>query len=140
MICPFRVVSRSDDADFCPGTWPAPDTESRTDIFCTLMHSAKPPVRIALSDAFWIDPAAVITNEHVYQIAQVLDFNLDLCRFGMTQGVHDCFPSDQKELLLDWRIQCARLSPDEKSNSRPTAGCDFAEQGRKSLLETRWCR
>jgi len=75
----FPDINRSDDADFRSGTWPAPYIESRSDFLCSLTHSAKPPVRIAvLSDGFRIDPAAVVTNEHMDQIAQVLDFNLDL--------------------------------------------------------------
>lgn len=130
MSCPFRDVNRSDDADFRPGAWPAPNAESRADFLRTLMHSAKTPVRIALLlNSFRIDPAAVVTNEHVYQIAQVLNFNLDFSRLGMTQGVHDCFPSDQKEFLLDCRVQRPRLSLDEDSNPHMPADGEFAEQG-----------
>ena len=115
---------------FCPGPCPAPYIQSRTDIFRPLTHPAKTPVRIALLlNSFRIDPAAVVTNEHVYQIAQVLNFNLDFSRLGMTQGVHDCFPSDQKEFLLDCRVQRPRLSLDEDSNPHMPADGEFAEQG-----------
>jgi len=45
-----------------------------------------------LFDDFGIDPAAFVTNEHVYQIAHVLNFNLDLCRLGMTQRRSSLLP------------------------------------------------
>ncbi len=47
------------------------------------------------------NPAAVVTNQYTQEGAQVLNFNLDLCCFGMAQRVDDRFPADQKELLLD---------------------------------------
>src|SRR6266851_8593844 len=70
----FRDVDRNGDAHFCPCTCPAPDTESRTDIFCALTHSAKTPVRIALSwNGFWLDSAAIVTKEQAQEDAQVLN-------------------------------------------------------------------
>jgi hypothetical protein len=81
----FRDVKRNGDTHFCPRTCPAPNIESRTDIFRPLTHSAKTPVRIVLFlNGIGIDSAAVVTNQHAQEIAQVLNFNLDLCRFGMT--------------------------------------------------------
>src|SRR6185295_17532058 len=95
----FRDVKRNGDTHFCPGACPARNIESRTDIFRPLTHSAKTPVRIALFlKGFGIDSAAVVTNQHAQEVAQVLNFNLDLCRFGMTQRVHDGFAADHKEL------------------------------------------
>ena len=82
---PFRDVNRNGDAHFCPPTCPAPYTESRVHLFCSLTHSAKAPVRIALfSNGFGIDSAAVVTNQHAQDVVQVLNFNLDGSRFGMT--------------------------------------------------------
>jgi hypothetical protein len=81
----FRDVNRNGDMHLCPRTYPAPYTESRTDIFRPLTHPAKTPVRIAfLLNGFGIDSAAIVTNQHAQEGAQVLNFNLDLCRFGMT--------------------------------------------------------
>src|SRR4051794_33801855 len=78
----FRDVKRNGDTHFCPRTCPAPNIESRTDIFRPLTHSAKTPVRIAqFLNSFGIDSAAVVTNQHAQEVAQVLSFNLDLCRF-----------------------------------------------------------
>ena len=95
--CQLRALNRNCDADFRPHTCLAPNLESRTDMFRPLAHAAKTPVRIALSlNGFGIDSAAIVTNDHAQEVAQVLNFNLDLCRLGMTQRVDDRFPSDQK--------------------------------------------
>jgi hypothetical protein len=81
----FRDVNRNGDAHFCPRTYPAPYTESRADILRPVSHPAKAPVRITLFlNGFEIDSAAVVTNQHAQEGAQVLNFNLDLCRLGMT--------------------------------------------------------
>src|SRR6266849_2528504 len=81
----LREVDRNGDAHFCPCTCPAPDTESRTDIFRAFPHPAKTPVRITpFLIGLGIDSAAVVTNEHAQEVAEVLNFNLDLCRLGMT--------------------------------------------------------
>ena len=85
MGCPFRDVNRNGDAHFCSRTRPAPYIESRTDIFRPLTHPAKTPVRITpFLNSLGIDSAAIVTNEHAQEVAQVLNFNLDLCRLGMT--------------------------------------------------------
>jgi hypothetical protein len=140
--CQLRAVNRNCDADFRPHTCLAPNLESRTDMFRPLAHAAKTPVRIALFlNGFRLDSAAVVTNEHAQEVAQVLDFNFYGCRFRMTQRVNDCFPEYQKELLLDWRVQLLRLSLNEDSKPYTLVGCDFRQKIRKGLLETggrRW--
>src|ERR1700722_14556898 len=81
----FRDVNRNGDAHFCAGAYLAQHIESSTDIFRSLPHPAKTPVRIALFlNGLGIYSAAVVTNEHAQEVAQVLNFNLDLCRLGMT--------------------------------------------------------
>jgi hypothetical protein len=81
----FRGVNGNGDAHFCPRACPAPQLEPPAYIFRPLPHSAKTPVRIALClNSFRINSAAVVTNEHAQEITLVLNFNLDLCRFGMT--------------------------------------------------------
>ena len=81
----FRDVNRNGNAHFSPRTYPAPYAESRTDIFRTLPHPAKTPVRIALFlNRFGIDSVAIVTNENAQEVALVLNFNLDRCRLGMT--------------------------------------------------------
>jgi hypothetical protein len=85
ICCLSRDVSRNGDEHFCTTTRPAPYTESRTDIFRPLSHPAETRGRIVLfSRGLGIDLAAVVTNEHAPAVADVLNFNLDLCRFGMT--------------------------------------------------------
>ena len=123
----LRDVDRNGDAHFCPCTCPAPDAESRRDMLCALTHSAKTPVRITpFLNGLGIDAAAIVTNEHAQEVAQVLNLNFDLCRLGVPQRVDDRFPADQKELLLDCRVQCPRLSLDEDSKPRAPPSCDFA--------------
>jgi hypothetical protein len=34
---------------------------------------------------------AIVTNGHAQQVAQIMNFNFNACRFGMTHGVHNCF-------------------------------------------------
>jgi hypothetical protein len=93
----FRDVSRNGDAHFCPCPCPAPNSKSRADVLCALTHSAKTPVRIELSlYGFGINSAAIVKNEHAQEVVLVLNFNLDLCRLGVTQRVDDRFSSDQK--------------------------------------------
>jgi len=123
----LRDVDRNGDAHFCPCTCPAPNSKSRADVLCTLTHSAKPPARIAPSlNGFGIDSAAIVTNEHAQEVVLVLNFNLDLCRLGVTQRVDDRFSADQKELLLDCRVQCPRLSLDEDAKPQTPPSRDFA--------------
>src|SRR5215831_778140 len=87
------------DEHFCPRTYLAPHLELRSDIFRPLPHSAKAPVRIALTlNGFRFDSAAVVTNQHAQEVTQILDFDFDVCSFRMTQGVHDRFSANQKEL------------------------------------------
>src|SRR6266446_2171664 len=69
----FRDVDRNGDAHFCPCTCPAPNSKSRVDVFCALTHSAKTPVRIALSlKGFGLNSAAIVTNEHAQEVVLVL--------------------------------------------------------------------
>src|SRR5882757_1412835 len=123
----LRDVDRNGGAHFCPCTCPAPNSKFRADVLCALTHSAKTPVRIALSlNGSGINSAAIVTNEHAQEVVLVLNFNLDLCRLGVTQRVDDRFSADQKELLLDCRVQCPRLSLDEDAKPQTPPSRDFA--------------
>lgn len=76
---------RNGDAHFGPRPWPAPYTESGTDPFSLISHPTKTTVQIAPSlKRFRIDSATIVTNDYSQGVVQVLNFNLDLCRFGMT--------------------------------------------------------
>ena len=127
MSCPFRDVNRKGDAHFCARSCPAPYSESHTNILRPLTHTAKTPMGIALFlNGFGIDSAAVVTNGHAQEVALVLNFNLDRCRLGMPQRVHDRFPADEKELLLNDRAQWPRFSLDEGSKPGTPPGGEFA--------------
>ena len=66
------------DLDVCPSTWPARYTESRTDTFGPLTHSAKPPVRI---------PSGLQAKEEMdrlYAIVRHAGYVVLLCN---TQGI-----------------------------------------------------
>jgi len=62
----------------CPRTYPAPYTESRTDIFRPLTHPRRPQCESLSFERLGIDSAAIVTNQHAQEGAQVLNFNLDL--------------------------------------------------------------
>ena len=79
------MLNRNDNPNFGAPIGPASYFESRTDVFRPIAHSAKTPVRIALFlHGFGIDSTAVVANEHSQEIAEVLNFNFDPGRLGMT--------------------------------------------------------
>jgi hypothetical protein len=76
---------RNGDAHFGPHPWPAPYTELGTDPFRLISHPTKTTVQIAPSwKRFRINSATIVTNDYSQGVVQVLNFNLDICRFGMT--------------------------------------------------------
>ena len=80
----FRNV-RNGDAHFGPHSWPAPYTKSGADLFRLISHPTKTTMRIAPSlKRFRIYSATVVTNDYAQGVVQVLNFNFDFCRFGMT--------------------------------------------------------
>src|SRR5215472_12210366 len=134
-VVSFRSVDRNGNPHCGPHTRPAADIESRIDFFRPRAHPAKPPVRIALFlNGFRIDSAAIVMNAYTCEVAQVLNFNVDVCRFGMAQRVHDRFPADQKNLLLDGGSQCPRLSLNDNSKLYTRAGGDFFQKVGKGLI------
>src|SRR5262249_31671323 len=134
-VAGFPAIRRSGDAYFCARTYLAPNIELRTDVFRPPPHPSKTPVRIpCLLDGFSLNAAAVVTNQHAQEVAQVLNLDFDVYRFGMTQRVHDRFPANKKELLLNCRVQLARRSLNENPNFCALPGCDFANELREGLL------
>ena len=76
---------RNGDAHLGTHPWPAPYTELGTDLFRLISHPRKTAVQIAPSlKRFRIDSATIVTNDYSQGVVQVLNFNFDLCRFGMT--------------------------------------------------------
>jgi hypothetical protein len=125
------------DAHFGPHPWPAPYTELGTDPFRLISHPTKTTVQIAPSlKRFRIDSATIVTNDYSQGVVQVLNLNLDLCRFGMTYRVRRRFVHYQRESLLDCRVQRQRRALDEDSKSRNPPGCHVAENVRNGSLET----
>ncbi len=80
----FRSI-RDGDAHFGPHPWPAPNIDSGTDLFRLISHLTKTTVRTTpFLKRFRMDSATIVTNDYTQSIVQVLNFNLDLRRFGMT--------------------------------------------------------
>jgi hypothetical protein len=134
-------VNRNGDAHFGSPACPAPYTESRAHLLCSVTHPAQTPVQIALClNGLGIDSAAVVANQHAQDVVQVLHFDLDSSCFGMTYGIHNSFAADQEQLLLDDRIQRLRSSLHEDSKPQIPTRCDFCQEVGKGLLEARGCR
>src|ERR1041384_4575644 len=78
----LRGVKRKRDAHFGSRTGPAPDTKERADGFGPLPHSGQTAVRVPLKRGA-INSAAVVADQQA-QFAQILNFDFDRGRRGMT--------------------------------------------------------